>query len=117
MLFDEPSYSDEEKELVSRYEDIKKSGETCYFDDEEYAIIFDYYINLEDFDTCFEILKSAEFQHPMSPEIMDCKARLLAAKGSYSEALSVINTALKIDNKNILSTLSLLMHEQRFFLI
>ena len=100
MLFDEPSYSDEEKELVSRYEEIKKNGETCYFDDEEYAIIFDYYINQEDFSTCFEILKSAEYQHPMSPDIMDCKARLLAAKGSYSEALSVINIALKIDDKN-----------------
>ncbi len=93
--------SDSEKELVAHFERQVKDGTPCFYDEDDYIILFDHYIDSDDISPCEEVLKWADIQYPNSVTITDCHARYLAAKGDFDEAEAIIDKALLIDSNDV----------------
>ncbi len=93
--------SDGDKELVAHFEKQVKDGLPCFYDEDDYLILFDHYIDSDDISPCEEVLKWADIQYPNSVTITDCHARYLAAKGDFAEAEAIVDKALLIDSKDV----------------
>ncbi len=110
--------SDSDKELFAHFEKQVKEGSPCFYDEDDYVVLFDHYIDSDDISLCEEVLNWADSQYPDSITITDCHARYLAAKGLYTEAEAVVDKALLIDSKDVdllitKGKLLLLRHENR----
>lgn len=76
--------------LIDRYENMLLSGKKVYFDTDEFEILADYYMSVDDNTYAEEIIDEGLIMHPNSPTLTILKAKNLLALGDYEEALSNI---------------------------
>lgn len=94
-------YIEEEiREIVKRYERMRKNNENCFFDVAEFETIIDYYLERNDVNYAFEAAESASSQHPASSSIQLRKAKVLIDKGRPVDALKITRVIEKIEPSN-----------------
>ena len=94
-------YIEEEiREIVKRYERMRKNNENFFFDVAEFETIIDYYLELNDVNYAFEAAESASSQHPASSSIQLRKAKVLIDKGRPVDALKIAKVIEKIEPSN-----------------
>jgi len=94
-------YIEEEmREIVKRYERMRKNNENFFFDVSEFETIIDYYLELNDVNYAFEAAESASAQHPASSSIQIRKAKVLIDKGRPMDALKITRVIEKIEPSN-----------------
>lgn len=99
-LFDPFFEGNDTKTLVSRYEKMRASGESFFFDVEEFEDLIDYYMDERDSKKAFEVLSHARQQHPFASDLSLREAELLSSVGRNEEALSVINQVELLEPSN-----------------
>ena len=77
----------ETEEIVLRFERMKRSNQSCYFDVIELEAIIDYYLDSDNSAKAFEAMSFACELHPHSVPIQVRKARVLLDKGRAMDAL------------------------------
>jgi len=85
----------EVEEIILRFEKMRRSNQSCYFDVIELEAIIDYYLDSDNSARAFEAMSFACELHPHSVPIQVRKARVLIDKGRALEALSICK---KIEN-------------------
>lgn len=88
------------REIVKRYERMRKNNENFFFDVSEFETIIDYYLELNDVNYAFEAAESASAQHPASSSIQIRKAKVLIDKGRPVDALKITKVIEKIEPSN-----------------
>ncbi len=88
------------EEVILRFENMRKSKGTCYFDVIEFETIIDYYLDSNNPAKAFEAMSFACELHPNSVPIQIRKARVLIEKGKAVEALSIIKRIENIEPGN-----------------
>lgn len=91
--------------LISKYEQLIKTGITHYFDVDEYGVIIDYYISYMENEKAEESLNYAFLQHPDAVLLKCKKAELLMLSGKYKKALKLIDELEYIENTTDLQLL------------
>ncbi|HVN59500.1 MAG TPA: tetratricopeptide repeat protein [Bacteroidales bacterium] len=94
------SHEDEIKEVVQRFERMKKNNENYFFDVIEFETIIDFYIESNNPVTAFEAASIASSQHPNSVSIQLRKARVLLDRGRAVEALRILKKLENIEPGN-----------------
>ncbi len=95
-----PSYEEEVKYAVQKFEKMKKNNENYFFDVIEFETIIDYYIESNNSSKAFEAATLATQQHPNSVSIQLRKARVLLDKGRAVEALRLLKKLESIEPGN-----------------
>jgi tetratricopeptide (TPR) repeat protein len=90
----------EVEEVILRFEKMKKSNQSCYFDVIEFEAIIDYYLDVNNSMKAFEAMSFACELHPNSVPIQIRKARVLLEKGRALEALSICKRVENIEPGN-----------------
>ena len=88
-------YEEEIKNVVQKFERMRKNNEKYFFDVIEFETIIDYYIECNNSIKAFEAATLATQQHPNSVSIQLRKARVLLDKGRAVEALRILK---KLEN-------------------
>ncbi|MFR9165415.1 MAG: tetratricopeptide repeat protein [Dysgonomonas sp.] len=78
-------------DLVTRYEQMVSSGKSVYFDAEDFDEIADYYDMADEPDKAESVIDQALNIHPGNHILILKKIKLIAYKGEYQEALSLID--------------------------
>lgn len=78
-------------ELVRRYEDRMASGQSIYFDADEFIDLADYFEQNDDFETSIEIITRALEIHPGNTGLIIRRARYWVFDAEYDKALSVLD--------------------------
>ncbi len=84
-------------EIIQRYEEMLKSGETFYFDVFQIEMIIDSYIEEGNLYPALKVVETGLEQHPGSINILIKKASILLNLGETNSALSLINSLLLIE--------------------
>lgn len=95
-----PSYEEEVKHAVQKFEKMRKNNESYFFDVIEFETIIDYYIESNNSTKAFEAATLATQQHPNSVSIQLRKARVLLDKGRAVEALRLLRKLESIEPGN-----------------
>lgn len=93
--------TDEFRNLLNRYEQMRKNGTTSYFDISELGDLLSYYLTNNKHDEGEEIYNLAQRLHPQCDETKRMRARILLAQGYPENALEIIST-LNNDNDTLL---------------
>lgn len=93
--------SAEFRSLLSRYEQMKQSGVSSYFDISELGDLLSYYLTNNNPDEAEEVYNLALRLHPQCVETARMRARILLAQGYPENALEAIS-ALSNDNDTLL---------------
>jgi tetratricopeptide (TPR) repeat protein len=94
------SHEEEIKEVVQRFERMKRNNENYFFDVIEFETIIDYYIESNNPGTAFEAASIASSQHPNSVSIQLRKARVLLDRGRAVETLRILKKLENIEPGN-----------------
>ncbi len=94
------SHDEEIREVVQRFEKMKRNNENYFFDVIEFETIIDFYIESNNPATAFEAASIASSQHPNSVSIQLRKARVLLEKGRAVEALRILKKLENIEPGN-----------------
>ncbi len=94
------SYDEEVKNVVRKYEEMRKNNESYFFDVIEFETIIDYYIDSNNSIKAFEAALLASEQHPNSVSIQLRNARVLIDKGRAVEALRILKRLENIEPGN-----------------
>jgi tetratricopeptide (TPR) repeat protein len=94
------SHEEEIKEVVQRFERMKRNNENYFFDVIEFETIIDFYIESNNPATAFEAAAIASSQHPNSVSIQLRKARVLLDRGRAVEALRILKKLENIEPGN-----------------
>ena len=94
------SHEEEIREVVQRFEKMKKNNENFFFDVIEFETIIDFYIESNNPATAFEAASIASSQHPNSVSIQLRKARVLLDRGRAVEALRILKKLENIEPGN-----------------
>jgi tetratricopeptide (TPR) repeat protein len=94
------SHEEEIREVVQRFEKMKRNNENYFFDVIEFETIIDFYIETNNPATAFEAASIASSQHPNSVSIQLRKARVLLDKGRAVEALRILKKLENIEPGN-----------------
>jgi tetratricopeptide (TPR) repeat protein len=90
----------EVEEIVLRFEKMRRSNQSCYFDVIEFEAIIDYYLDSDNSAKAFEAMSFACELHPHSVPIQVRKARVLIDKGRALEALAICKKIESIEPGN-----------------
>jgi tetratricopeptide (TPR) repeat protein len=93
-------YEDEIKNVVQKFERMKRNNENYFFDVIEFETIIDYYIENNNSNKAYEAATLASEQHPNSMSIQLRKARVLLDKGRAVEALRILKHLESIEPGN-----------------
>jgi len=93
-------YEEELKNVVQKFERMKKNNENYFFDVIEFETIIDYYIDNNNSNRAYEAAILASEQHPNSVSIQLRKARVLLDKGRAVEALRILKRLENIEPGN-----------------
>jgi tetratricopeptide (TPR) repeat protein len=93
-------FEDPASELVKRLEDKLHARESFYFDVEDYEIIIDHYLEVDDLEKCFQVLQNAMEQHPNSVSLTLRQVQLLISKNNTEKALRILKEVEAIDPYN-----------------
>ncbi len=94
------SYEEEVKQVVQKFERMKRNNENYFFDVIEFETIIDFYIESNNSSNAFEAATLATEQHPNSVSIQLRKARVLLDKGRAVEALRILKKLESIEPGN-----------------
>ena len=94
------SHEEEIREVVQRFERMKRNNENYFFDVIEFETIIDFYIESNNPAIAFEAASIASSQHPNSVSIQLRKARVLLDKGRAVEALRILKKLENIEPGN-----------------
>lgn len=78
-------------ELVRRYEERVASGQSVYFDADEFVDLADYFEQNDDFDASIEVIALALEIHPGNTALIIRQARYWVYDAHYEKALSVLD--------------------------
>jgi tetratricopeptide (TPR) repeat protein len=93
-------YEEDLKNVIRKFERMKKNNENYFFDVIEFENIIDYYIESNNSIRAYEAALLASEQHPNSVSIQLRKARVLLDKGRAVEALRILKTLESIEPGN-----------------
>jgi tetratricopeptide (TPR) repeat protein len=94
------SHEEEIKQVVQRFERMKKNNENYFFDVIEFESIIDYYLESNNQVNASEAAAIAAKQHPNSVSIQLRKARVLLEKGRAVETLKILRKLESIEPGN-----------------
>ncbi len=94
------SHEEEIKQVVQRFERMKKNNENYFFDVIEFESIIDYYLESNNQVNASEAATIAAKQHPNSVSIQLRKARVLLEKGRAVETLKILRKLESIEPGN-----------------
>ena len=94
------SHDEEIKEVIQRFERMKKENENYFFDVIEFETIIDYYIESNNPSRAYEASSIASTQHPGSSSIQLRKARVLIERGRAFEAMRILKKLESIEPGN-----------------
>jgi tetratricopeptide (TPR) repeat protein len=94
------SHEEEIRQVVQRYERMKKDNGSCFFDVIEFETIIDFYLESNNPGKAFEAANIATKQHPNSVSIQIRKAKVLLDKGRAVEALRILKKLENIEPGN-----------------
>ena len=94
------SHEDEIKQVVQRFEKMKKNNENYFFDVIEFETIIDFYLESNNQTRAFEAAALATRQHPNSVSIQLRKAKVLLDKGRAVETLKILRKLESIEPGN-----------------
>ena len=86
------TFESEVEELVARYEQMLQSGSSPYFEEEDYELIIDYYMQDQSFSKGLEATDKGLSFFPFSQEISLQKTELLLLQNHAEEALSLLDS-------------------------
>jgi hypothetical protein len=76
-FFSDFEESEEFKQAIAEYEEMKAGNRTCYFDADQLADFAEYYGTYEKHDKAFEVIDYALSIHPGNTEVLVIKAHIL----------------------------------------
>lgn len=94
------SHEEEIKEVVQRFEKMKRNNENYFFDVVEFETIIDFYLESNNSVKAFEAASVASSQHPNSVSIQLRKGRVLLDRGRAVEALRILKKLENIEPGN-----------------
>ena len=94
------SHEEEIKEVIRKFERMKKDNENYFFDVIEFETIIDFYLESNNQARAFEAAAIATRQHPHSVSIQLRKARVLLEKGRAVETLKILKKLESIEPGN-----------------
>lgn len=94
------SYEEDIKQVVQKFERMKRNNENYFFDVIEFETLIDYYIECNNSPKAFEAALLASEQHPHSVSIQLRKARVMIDKGRAMEALKILRRLENIEPGN-----------------
>jgi tetratricopeptide (TPR) repeat protein len=94
------SHEEEIKDVVQRFERMKRNNENYFFDVIEFETIIDFYLESNNPARAFEAASIATSQHPNSVSIQLRKARVMLDKGRAVEALRILKKLESIEPGN-----------------
>ncbi|MCB0765896.1 MAG: tetratricopeptide repeat protein [Flavobacteriales bacterium] len=95
-----PERNDQIHHCVERYESMRRSNTTSFFDVEEFEIIIEHYLEQSDPRQAREVLELAQRQHPGSLDLMFSEAHVLMNQGKLNRALEVLDGIGKMEPFN-----------------
>ena len=94
------SHEEEIKQVVQRFENMKRNNENYFFDVIEFETIIDFYLESNNSARAFEAASLATNQHPNSVSIQLRKARVMLDRGRAVEALRILKKLEDIEPGN-----------------
>jgi tetratricopeptide (TPR) repeat protein len=94
------SHEEEIKQVIQKFERMKKNNENYFFDVIEFETIIDFYLESNNQTRAFEAAALATRQHPNSVSIQLRKARVLLEKGRAVETLKILRKLESIEPGN-----------------
>jgi tetratricopeptide (TPR) repeat protein len=94
------SHEEEIKQVIQKFEKMKKNNENYFFDVIEFETIIDFYLESNNQSRAFEAAAIATRQHPNSVSIQLRKARVLLDKGRAVETLKILKKLESIEPGN-----------------
>ncbi len=103
------------EDLVNRYEQMLASGESYYFDIDQFEEIVDYYCDNNRFPKALTVIEYAYVLFPDNTTMMLREAQILAGLGHLSKALSRLKIleGLESQNEEVLLTMASIYSQQR----
>ncbi len=95
-LFNDDDYID----ILNRYKEMIREGKKCFFDVNEYELLFEYFIQHGDLENLNKTVDIGIQQHPDSSKLMIKKAQLFIDKGDYLHALEILEDIEKYETGN-----------------
>lgn len=87
-------------ELAARFEEMVRSEDSYFFDVADIELMVEYYIDVDNFQRAFEVLKYAKEQHYNSEDLLAIEGDLLLQMGKLEEGLNVFLQLLEINPNN-----------------
>ncbi len=87
-------------QLIDRYEEMLKNGNTYYFDVEDFEQILDYYIDVNHLGKALRAVKYAFKLHPYAVSLKIKKAQILLKDKNPNRALTTLNSIEKLEANN-----------------
>ncbi len=87
-------------ELIERFEEMQRSNRSYYFDMDDFVILADYYLTMDDINTTMKVIQTALSQHDTNSIILIKKAQVYALSKRTKEALNILDEAESIDPLN-----------------
>lgn len=95
-----PDRSEEQIACVKRYEVMAGSGQTGFFDVEEFELIIDHYLCNNEARKAQLVLDQAKAQHPESVDLTFCEALVHMAMGRLNKGLEILDGLEKVEPFN-----------------
>ncbi|MDP4291067.1 MAG: tetratricopeptide repeat protein, partial [Bacteroidota bacterium] len=110
-------FEDPANDLVKRLENKLHTGESFYFDVEDYELILDHYLQEDDLEKCFLVLQNAMEQHPNTISLTLRQVQFLISKNNTEKALRILKEVEAIDpyNKDIFRTRGDIYSQLQFY--
>ena len=93
--------NDELKELLRKYENLKRGRSHSFLDEEAFEKIIDYFDEKDDLKKAMDAAETASEQYPFSSSILLRKADLLISARRYNEALEILEHASTLGSTDI----------------
>lgn len=78
-------------QLVSRYEAAVKTGQNLFFDVDEFEMIIDHYLMLNEIDRAARVLTAAKVQHPGEMMLRLKEAQIAVGKRKFQKAQQILD--------------------------
>jgi tetratricopeptide (TPR) repeat protein len=92
--------SNELKELLKQYDNLKAGRSTSFIDEESFEQIIDYFDEKKQYSAALEAVEFAIEQYPYSAPLLLKKADLLIISKKYKEALRILEKAELLDRRD-----------------
>lgn len=98
--FDE-SYQENVSELIEYYEKMVKDNSNCFFEENSFDQIIDYYEDRQQHEKALEVADMAIYQHPFSANFLVRKAQVLFEMKDFDQSMDLLDKAEVLDSADI----------------